>query len=70
MLCSVFSGDVVLGGKLFMWGEKNVKISKKQTKFVIVGGEIQNLGGEISPPLKALKKTLRQTTVPLAYTCL
>ena len=41
------------------------KISKKQTKFVIVwgGGGIQNLGGEIPPPpppppLKALKKTL------------
>ena len=36
-----------------------MKNIKKQTKFVIVWGEILKLRGEISPPpLKALKKTL------------
>ena len=53
----VFSRDVVLGGKLLLWGEKMRRISKKQTKFLLFGGEIQNLGGEISPPKGPEKNT-------------
>ena len=49
-LCRVFSRDVVLGGKLILWGEKMWKISKKQMKFVLVWGGNSKLGGGISPP--------------------
>ena len=48
-----------------------IENAKKQTKFVIVwgggGGEIQNLGGEVSP-LKALKKTLN-SSIPCLQCC-
>ena len=38
-------------------GIENVKnIKKNKRNLLLFGGEIQNLGGEISPPLKALKK--------------
>ena len=40
-----FSRDVVLGGKLLLWGEKMWRISQKQTKFVIVWGGNSKLGG-------------------------
>ena len=37
-------------------GRENVKNIKKQTKFVIVWGEILKLRGEISPPPKGPEK--------------
>ena len=65
LMASVFSRDVVLGGRLLLWGEKMWRISKKQTKFVIVWGGNSKLRGEISP-LKALKKTLLMACHTLA----
>ena len=56
----VFSRDVVLGGKLLLWGEKNVKnIQKNKRNLLLFGGEIQNLGGKISPPKGPEKNTDR-----------
>ena len=57
----VFSRDVVLGGKLLLWGEKNVKNIQKTNEICYClgggGGGIQNLGGEISPPKGPEKNT-------------
>ena len=57
----VFSRDVLLGGKLLLWGEKMWRYPKKQTKFVIVWGENSKLRGEISPPKGPEKKHCLQT---------
>ena len=56
----VFSRDVVLGGggNCFCGERKCEEYPKNKRNSLLFRGEIQNLGGEISPPLKALKKTL------------
>ena len=51
----VFSRDIVLEGKLLLWGEKCEKYPKNERNLLLFGGKIQNLGGKF-PPLKALKK--------------
>ena len=53
----VFSRDVVLGGKLLLWGEKCEEYPKIEQNLLLFGGEIQNLGGEISPPKGPEKNT-------------
>ena len=63
-----FSRDVVLGGKMLLWGEKMWRISKKTNEICFFflggggGGGIQNLGGEIFPPKGPEKKKKKHWT--------
>ena len=60
-----FSRDVLLGGKLLLWGEKMWRISKKKTtnkqtkkpRNLLFGEEIQTLGVKILPPKGPEKNT-------------
>ena len=58
-LYRVFSRDVVLGGEIaFVGREKCEKYPKNKRNLLLFGGEIQNLGGEISPPKGPEKNTV------------
>ena len=55
----VFSRDVALGGEIaFVGREKCEEYSKNKRNLLLFGGEIQNLGGEISPPKGPEKNTV------------
>ena len=59
----VFSRDVVLGGKLLLWGEKMWRINYPKNKWKLLlfgegGGGDSKCRGWKFPPLKALKKIL------------
>ena len=53
----VFSRDAVLGGKLLCGERKCEEYPKNKQNLLLFGGEIQNLGGEISPPKGPEKNT-------------
>ena len=64
----VFSRDVVLGGNCFFGERKCEEYPKNKRNLLLFGGEIQNLGGEISPPKGPEKKhcSVLSHTAPLA----
>ena len=53
----VFSRDAVLGGNCFCGERKCEEYPKNKQNLLLFGGEIQNLGGEISPPKGPEKNT-------------